>query len=204
MIEVKYDQNMLAKVERKLGRMKSEAPKALKNAINQTAKQARKDLASEAQKTYVVKTGGFNKAMKIKNASAGSLEATIKATGAPLPLKDFRISKAGGQVKAQVLKSGSLKPLVKGNIKAFVNNIARRGQTRKRDTSKGAKGTNVRHLAVAQRLAGDRLPIKTFYGNSIPVMIGNEKRVYGVVRPSIEEHLQENVDKQVRKILEAQ
>ena len=57
MIEISYDRNMLEQVERRLGRMKSEAPKALKNAINQTAKQARKDLATEAQKTYTVKTG---------------------------------------------------------------------------------------------------------------------------------------------------
>ena len=51
MIQIEYDRNMLAKIERRLGRMKSEAPKVLKNAINQTAKQARKDLAAEAQKT---------------------------------------------------------------------------------------------------------------------------------------------------------
>lgn len=51
MIEISYDRNMLAQVEKKLGKMKSEAPKALKNALNQTAKQERKDLADEAQKT---------------------------------------------------------------------------------------------------------------------------------------------------------
>ena len=90
MIQIEYDRNMLAKIERRLGRMKSEAPKVLKNAINQTAKQARKDLATEAQKTYVVKSGRFNKAMKIKNATAGSLEATIKATGAPMELKSVQ------------------------------------------------------------------------------------------------------------------
>ena len=65
MITYEYDQNTLAKVEKKLGSLKSEAPKALKNAINQTAKQARKDLATEAQKTYVVKSGRFNKSMSI-------------------------------------------------------------------------------------------------------------------------------------------
>ena len=194
MIEVKYDQNMLAKVERKLGRMKSEAPKALKTAINQTAKQARKDLASEAQKTYVVKTGRFNKAMKIKNASAGNLEATIKATGAPMELKDFKVSPATARTgpnrpsitKAKVLSAGSMKGLQKGDIKAFV--------------AKFSSG----HASVAQRRGSARLPVKVLFSNSIPKMLGNEKRVYGVVRPSIEEHLQENVDKQVRKILEAQ
>lgn len=123
MIEVTYDADMLKKIERKLGRMKSEAPKVLKNAVNQTAKQARKELAEEAQKTYTIKKGGFNKAMRLKAASTGNPEAVIKAKGKPIPLKNFRFSRTGGGVRAQVLKSGGLKPLVKGDIKAFVNNI---------------------------------------------------------------------------------
>jgi len=181
--------------------MKSEAPRVLKNAINETAKQARKELAEEAQKTYTIKNGGFNKAMKLKAASASSLEATIKAKGKPIPLKNFRISKAGGQVRAQVLKSGGLKPLEKGGIKAFVNNIARKGQKRKKDTKKGKAGTDVRHNAIAQRLTKKRLGIEEKYSNSIPIMIGNEKRAYGVVEPHIQENLQRNVEAQIRKVL---
>lgn len=193
MITYEYDQNTLAKVEKKLGSLKSEAPKALKNAINQTAKQARKDLATEAQKTYVVKSGRFNKAMTIKNATQSSLEATIKATGAPMELKDYKVSPATARTganrpdltKAKVLKAGSMKGLQKGNIKAFV--------------AKFASG----HASVAQRRGSAQLPLKVLFSNSIPKMLGNEKRVYGVVRPTIEQNLQENIDKQVRKILEA-
>lgn len=193
MITYEYDQNTLAKVEKKLGSLKSEAPKALKNAINQTAKQARKDLATEAQKTYVVKSGRFNKAMTIKNATQSSLEATIKATGAPMELKDYKVSPATARTganrpdltKAKVLKAGSMKGLQKGNIKAFV--------------AKFSSG----HASVAQRRGSARLPLKVLFSNSIPKMLGNEKRVYGIVRPMIEQNLQENVDKQVRKILEA-
>lgn len=193
MITYEYDQNTLAKVEKKLGSLKSEAPKALKNAINQTAKQTRKDLATEAQKTYVVKSGRFNKAMTIKNATQSSLEATIKATGAPMELKDYKVSPATARIganrpdltKAKVLKAGSMKGLRKGNIKAFV--------------AKFSSG----HASVAQRRGSARLPLKVLFSNSIPKMLGNEKRVYGIVRPTIEQNLQENVDKQVRKILEA-
>ncbi|EET60345.1 hypothetical protein BRYFOR_07541 [Marvinbryantia formatexigens DSM 14469] len=193
MITYEYDRNTLARVEKKLGSLKSEAPKALKNAINQTAKQARKDLATEAQKTYVVKSGRFNKAMTIKNATQGSLEAIIKATGAPMELKDYKVSPATARTganrpdltKAKVLKAGSMKGLQKGNIKAFV--------------AKFSSG----HASVAQRRGSARLPLKVLFSNSIPKMLGNEKRVYGIVRPTIEQNLQENVDKQVRKILEA-
>lgn len=73
----------------------------------------------------------------------------------------------------------------KGNIKAFV--------------AKFSSG----HASVAQRRGSARLPLKVLFSNSIPKMLGNEKRVYGIVRPTIEQNLQENVDKQVRKILEA-
>lgn len=183
---------MLAQVERKLGQMKSEAPKVLKNAINQTAKQARKDLAIEAQKTYTVKTGRFNKAMKIKNATPTRLEATIRATGKVMGLKDFKVSPAKIQtgknrpevVKAKVLKSRSMKPLKMGKLKAFV--------------TKFSSG----HVAVVQRRGEERTPIKTFSTNSIPVMLKNERRVYGVVKPHIMQNLKQNVEIQVRKILE--
>lgn len=183
---------MLAQVERKLGQMKSEAPKALKNAINQTAKQSRKDLATEAQKTYAVKTGRFNKAMKIKNATPTRLEATIRATGKVMGLKDFKVSPAKIQtgknrpevVKAKVLKSRSMKPLKMGKLKAFV--------------TKFSSG----HVAVVQRRGEERAPIKTFSANSIPVMLKNERRVYGVVKPHIVQNLKQNVEIQVRKILE--
>lgn len=191
MITYEYDSDTLAKVEKKLGALKKEAPRALKNAINATAKQARKELAQEAQKTYVVKVGRFNKAMTIKNATQSRLEAVIKAKGAPMELKDFKVSPASvrtgasrpNMVKAKVVAANSLKGLQKGNIKAFIVKF-RSG-----------------HASVAQRKGSTRLPIKTLYSNSIPTMIGNERRVYGIVRPHINKNLQDNIDKQVNKIL---
>ena len=87
--------------------------------------------------------------------------------------------------KAKVLASGSMKGLEKGGIKAFV--------------SKFGSG----HASVVQRRGSSRLPIKVLFSNSIPKMIGNEKRVYGIVEPTIQQNLQANIDKQVRKILEA-
>lgn len=201
MIEITLNQNTLGQIETRLGNMKGQAQSVLKNAINQTARDARKDLAAEAQKKYTIKSGAFNKAMKLKSASVSNLEATIIATGAPIPLKNFRVVKSGGQVRVQVVKEGGLKALEVGGRNAFMNNIARKGQTRKTDTQKGGKGTQVKHMAVAQRLTEKRLSIKELYSNSVPFMIGNERRVYGVVRPHIQANLQRNVEKQIRKVL---
>ena len=58
-------------------------------------------------------------------------------------------------------------------------------------------GTASGHVAVAQRRGSERKPIKAFSANSIPVMLGNEKRVYGVVKPHIKENLKRNVQAQV-------
>lgn len=192
MIKFEYDGDSLAKIEKKLGNLKSEAPKVLKNAINKTAKQARKDLASKAQEKYVVKSGRFNKAMKIKNASTGTLEAVIKATGSPMELKDFKVSPASVRtgndrpevIKAKVLSSSSLKSLDRGDgVKAFV--------------AKFKSG----HVTVAERQGKKRLPIKTLYSVSIPQMIGNGKKVYLVVKPDIMKNLQNNIDAEISKVL---
>ena len=192
MIKVEYNKNMLRKVEKKLGNMKKEAPKVLKVAINDTAKEGRKDLAEEAKKTYVVKKAGFNKAMKIYKARVSNLEAKIVSEGKTLGLREFKVTPASyrpgnGQVpdiiKAKVLKSSKYKPLEKGGIKAFI--------------TKFSNG----HVAVAQRRGKDRLPIKTLHSNSIPKMIGNEKRVYKIVRPKIQKNLKMNVNKQIEKVL---
>lgn len=201
MIEVSYDQDLLDKIKRRLGRMQGEAPKVLRNAVNQTAKQARRGLAEEAQRTYTVKKVGFNKEMRIRRASTGSPEAVITAEGSPLPLKDFYFSRSGGQIRVKVLRAGSLEPLEKGGIRAFVNNIAKKGQTRKRDTRKGRKGSAVRHIAIAQREGRERLHIHERFSNSIPMMIGNEDRVYGVMEPRIQDMLQANIDREIEKVL---
>lgn len=81
----------LEQVERKLNGMKQKAPKVLKLAVNDTARKARSRLAKEAQKTYAVKVGGFNRAMKIKLATNGNPVAIIRSTGKKYPLENLLI-----------------------------------------------------------------------------------------------------------------
>lgn len=184
MIEFEFDQRTVQQVEKKLGDMKSKTPKVIKDALNRTAKQARTDLRRKAQETYTVKAGKFNKDMTIQNATTGNLTAIIKSTGTPMPITSYRTSmtkRAGG--KAQILTAGSLKPLQKGNIKAF------------KATMKSG------HSGMFQRKGKERLPIKELYSNSVPVMIGNEKRVYGVVEPKIKQNLEKNIEGQIRRVL---
>ena len=126
--------------------------------------------------TYTVKSGGFKKDMTIRKASAGRLEAVIHSQGKPLSITKFHTTapkKTGA--KANIIKGGGLKQLIYGNIKAF----------------KGPNGQ------IYQRRSTARLPIKKLSSNSIPKMIGNEEKVYGVVKPSIDRNLQHYVEQQI-------
>lgn len=168
---------------------------ALKRALRETAKQAREKLSKQAQGSYTVKNAGFKRAMTIRMVSGSVPAAKLYAEGEPLPLRSFKVSAGARTTKAQVLKRGSLKELRRGGIRAFVNNIARKGQTRKRASSKGTAGSQVRHVAVAQRRGRKRVEINEKFSNSIPAMLGSEKHVYGIVEPEIGANLQDNLRK---------
>ncbi|MEW4411534.1 hypothetical protein [Clostridium sp. AN503] len=190
-------------VKRVLGKVEpKEQNKVLKKALKVTAEQARDRLSDKAQSAYTIRNAGFKRAMKIKSTSSGNPSATIRSEGEPIPLKEFKVRR-GRVTKVQVVKSGSMKPLVyqRSGIKAFVNNIANKNQIRKRDTKKGKKGTQVKHMAVAQREGAGRLGIHEKFSNSIPVMLGSDKHVFGVVEPFIAGDLQENLRKFVDQVL---
>ena len=94
--------------------------------------------------------------MKIKSTSSGNPSATIRSEGEPIPLKEFKVRR-GRVTKVQVVKSGSMKPLVyqRSGIKMCI-----------RDSHDDA----VRYIYGAtgrrsKRAAGDE-PAR--YGDSVP------------------------------------
>ena len=181
MIEISYDRNMLAQIEKKLGKMKGEAPKALKNALNKTARQAQADLKKQVKKQYVVKAKKLSEAMRIQKATNSNLDATIFVRGKVLNITNYKTSTPKKGAKAQVAKDGGLKQIVgPRGITAF-------------------KGMND---LIWQRRGKERYPIKPIKSLSIPKAVGNEKKVYGIVEPDIKKNLKANVNAQVRRILE--
>lgn len=192
MIKFEIEKNAIETISKNLLEVSEKSPNALKNAINMTARSARKLLVEQAQSAYTVKSGRFNKATKITNATTRNLTAIITAKGSPMELKDFKVSPASppksynpkGTTKAKVYSDSVLKPLELRGIKAFV-----------------VKFSNG-HVSVAQRRTKARLPIKTLFSTSIPKMIGNEKAVYGIIEPKIQEILNQSVEKQIERILQ--
>lgn len=193
-------------MDRLFGQLKSvpkEIPEALRNTINDTAKSARREIVTQAQKQYSVKAGAFNKSMQIENATKKHLQATLHSEGKPMPLYGFKKRKNIGPVaaKAQVLSRGSLKELtLKGgddngkDLKAFVQKMKKNG-----------------HLGIFERMTREerrksisqkRSPIKQLYAPSIPQMLGNEKDVYAVVQPVIVKELRKNLEKHIAAVME--
>ena len=130
----------------------------------------KKDLADKAKETYAVKSPRFKKAIAQKNATASNPTATLKITGAVNELADFKYkdNTSTDAARGKVLKASGLKSLQKGNLKAFI--------------TKFGSG----HVSVVQRKGTSRLPLKKLLSPSIPTMVGNEAKVYGIVKPNIE------------------
>ena len=185
MLTFELDEITVKDIELRLGALRAKAPTALKNAINATAKDARTDLWAKANATKKNKKGGFNKDMKLLPANVGNLEAVLLTRGAPIEMIKFRVTDRKGTPRVEILR-GQVKSM---GDRSFVNNVAK-------------KGTHT-HVAVAKYIGGknSRLKIQKKFSVSSPIMIGNERKVYGIVEPNIVKNLQDNVDKQVNKIL---
>lgn len=206
MIDIELNADMLQMVDKALGDLKSESRKVLKKAINETAKQAKKDLLKKTREEYTVKAAVLNKATEKHNATLSNLEATIKVKSASRELLDFktRVSKQG--VKAQILTSSSMKLLQsqKGNrAKAFLTQfqsghkaIVQRQEGQKYKTARGQRKRMEKYGPHA-----DMTQIKKLLSVSAPKMIGDEKRVLGILRPKIYDNLMDNIQKEIDKTL---
>ncbi len=195
MIDLQIDVNKaLRYVEKELGGFYAKAPQVVRTAINQTAKDAQKLLLEKAKETYAVKstafTGKSGSALRITRASTARLQAKLHSEGSPIDLYKFKTSPSKfstgnarpSATRAKALRANSLKNLKVDDRWAFVVRF------------------KSGHVTLAQRVGKARLPIKTLYSQSIPQMIGNEARVYGVVEPEIEELLYKNLRAGIAKI----
>lgn len=188
MITYEWNHNDLARIEKKLGTMKGEARKALRDAVNKTAVSARMQLQQAAQSRYTIKAGGFKASANIERATVGNLVATIKVKGAPPVLSAFRISRAKSGLRAQVLTNSGLKALVgPRGIKAFV-----------------ATGGRVAGLP-AQRRGPERFPLRVPHGPSLPKQFEMVYEGKGLTSTPLKEEIEKlyhkYVDQQIERFL---
>lgn len=165
------------------------APNILRNALNATARKVRRQMISDVKGEYAVKN---TKALrdtaqggpKVLTANSANLSAAVRSRGSMQDIMAFmtRPNTKTGAAAAQVLSSGSLKPLEMDGLKAFV--------------TKFASG----HVAIVQRKGASRLPVKKLLSPAIPHLLGNE-----TVRKNAEslayETLQAEIDKRIAQVL---
>ena len=188
MITYEWNHSDLARIEKKLGSMKGEARKALRDAVNKTAVSARMKLQQAAQSRYTIKAGGFKSSANIAKATTGNLVATIKVKGAPPVLSAFYMTKPKSGIKAQVLTGSGLKAIINSQgIKGF-----------------WANGGNVAGLP-AQRKGKERFPLRVPYGPSLPKqfeMVYDGRGLKSTpLKDEIEKLYHKYVDQQIERFL---
>jgi len=182
MITYEVDKADIRYVLKKLKGIETKAPRVFKNAVNHTAKAARKKMAAGAQESYTVKSGGFNSRMKIQNATVGNLSAVIRSQDRTLTITRFHttVPKSGG--RADIVKDG-LKQLVGSkNIRAF----KRKG-------------------LIMQRKTKARYPLKAIRSVSVPKMLEKvyegERGMEGALAPVIKRTLHDEIAAEVAKLI---
>ena len=208
MIRFEFDEAVLQTIEKALGDMKGQSRKVLKNAVNATAKQARSDLADKAKEEYMAKKSALNSSMKLGRATVSKPEATITVTGGTLERKKFKATTPRSGAKVQITTGGTLKLIQsrKGNkAKAFLATFASGHQAivqrQYGKTYKTASGRSSRQEKWGR--GADMTQIKKLLSISAPKMIGDEKKVFGVLRPEIYGNLMENIRREIDKVVNA-
>lgn len=156
MINISYDE---ANMQRAIGAclmIPKEAKKASISAINRTLTHVRKSASVHVRERYLAKAAAVKKSFTMKKASSGHLAGVAISKGTALPLTAFKITRPKrGPMRVKVLRSSSPKP-VRG---LFVGRFP-----------KGYEGPMM-------RTSPSRYPLKTPFGPSIPIMIGNDQVV---------------------------
>lgn len=186
MIQYDIDRSDLQRVSESLRGAEKKVPRVIKNAINHTAKKAKKELAAGAQASYTVKSGGFNSRMKIKNATMRNLSATIGVKGKTLTI---------GRFHTTAPRSGGKADIKKGGLKALKLPL---GDKRE---SKAFK----RKGLIMQRTTEERYPVKVLRSVSVPKMLEKvytgESGIRGALDPLIEKTLRDEIESEIRKVI---
>lgn len=203
----------LEELEKKLGTLAPMAKDVMKTALNETAKDARKELANKARNTYMVQYGAFNKSMKIRKARKSNPTATIYSVGKPIALRGFAYiphnRESGEAAKAHQLRGNRNVPIGKKGYRMFYARMPQGhtglfmrvpGSTMENKFKKNEKGKWERYKREQKKENKPREQIKEKFGSSIPVMLGGT-RVYDEKKPEIEANLQNKLGNYVDQIL---
>ncbi len=190
--ETETKEQLVANVEKRLGKFWHKTPNVIRNALNRTAQNIQSNIKKEVRQRYVIKASHIQEAIgKPKKATFQDLTITVKTRGGPIPLDRFKIKPgtASEQQRRRKLFNVTIK---KGETKemerAFVTDFVKR----KKDGSSA--------VMAFRRTGKTRLPVERLFGPTIPSMINNEE-----VRENIMEEatntFQKRLDHEIDRIL---
>lgn len=197
MIQADIDVEGIKELEKRLGKLKSKAPIALRNAINEAATYANTEAKRGIADNYEMAQKNVKETFRIKKATISKLSARLTSRGGPIALSKFKVSpthivkrgKRGKQkgkpdpevYKVSVKKSTGSRPL-SGSPKAFLAKM----------------GTG--HIGVMERVSNRRFPLKQLYGPAAPSMMKNDA-IIGRIQKGAAERMRERLDHHVEGIL---
>ena len=212
-------------VERRLGKLKSKAPAAMKFAINATARKTRKLMLAKAKARYAVNSKGeqhIDDLAQKRKAKNSSVLAVLQIASRDIDLAYFDhsptqvfsgkevLSRAPEVVRARVLKSSPMKSLDAGTRdtddgpvevgKGFLAKFAS-GHTGMVLRQIGSSSPNTRTSKGYPRWTskdGNVELLQTAYAPSGPAM---HNTIWPEVEPSAADILQEQLDRRVEMIL---
>lgn len=202
---ISIDVNGLTDVLEKLyGLERNEAKKALKAAVNDTAKQARKLLAKNANAIYARKSKkDFDKSMTIKKGVVSKPTATITSKGpiseplnysaSPTTLAQQQHRKLAAKVK--VLSRSPKKALEFNGNKAFLAKFEWNPLTGKMNRT-----PHFSIVAATGKKKPDKPILHTFYSPAVPIALGSDRNMR-IAEPMIRQKLAENLNKHIEEVL---
>lgn len=164
----------LSYARKHLGDMQKKAPLAVRNAINKTAREAKKQDERVTKQTYTAK-GDIN-ALQFTKATTGNLTAILKDKGANISMSHFTHYAGKRGVSAIINTKHGRKTIGKHGNKAFIWNT------------------------IFVREGKSRLPIEKMVSISSPVMHGNDG-TWGTIEDDVRTKLYENLNKEIERIL---
>lgn len=179
----------LKEIEKMLGEMQNRAPTVLKNAINRTTANVRKNMAAEVTKEYNIKIMDVRKTLDTKKATRSSLTAEVRSRSGVIALSKFKVTPN----RVVTYRNGNPSPKV---YKAAV----KRGNTKTLSPNSFIAVMKSGHKGVFERASISSLPIKQLYGPSVPQMVSNEKVIAKIQREA-NETLRKRIDAEVNYLL---
>lgn len=215
-IVFEFDGDVAQQISNYLGDLSYKTPAVIAQAANSTARKARKLIIEDIRKKYTsdAKNKDYNAAMKVTRASAKKTTATIHIKGPVQSLQRFKVDpktppKAGGQrpdaTRAQVIVAGgTMKMLEKGGIKAFVTQFSS-GDIAVVQRSGKRYSYTVRRVrkdgSVYEHTDPKHEAVRKLWTLSVGKMAGSELSIGATMRDEVQEILQDEIRKQIEKLL---